>query len=228
MNNDAAIKTRLRDELGIKKDIVALKQVKEEPSHLQAYKDKNHICYMMGEVLQEGKTFYTILEDHVCLLGCAATGLDPSLKTLRDGKRQESEEFHVSSINIFPTEEIQAKAEREAADLFPTFEEVYKAIIMGPLGCVSEPDVLVILCNAEQVHLLTRAYCYATGSFVKGYAGMGVCRMLLPYAFIKKEPTYTVSDRAWRRALKLPPDELTLVTPPNKLIVMLDHLEGSK
>jgi uncharacterized protein (DUF169 family) len=88
--------------------------------------------------------------------------------------------------------------------------------------------VLIILCNAEQVHLLTRAYCYATGSFIKGYAGMGVCRMLLPYAFLNKEPTYTVSDRAWRRALKLSPDELTLVTPPDKLIIMLDNLEGSK
>lgn len=228
MNNETAIRDRLRDELGIKKEIVALKQSKEEPSCLNAYGDKNHICYMIGEVLEEGKTFYTVLEDHVCLLGCAATGLDPSLKNLSDGKRRESEQFHVGSINIFPTEEIQAKAEREAAILFPTFEEVYKAIIMGPLGCVSEPDVLIIICNAEQVHLLTRAYCYATGSFVKGYAGMGVCRMLLPYAFLKKEPTYTVSDRAWRRALKLSPEELTLVTPPDKLIVMLDNLEGSK
>ncbi len=51
----ATIKTRLHDELGIKKEIVALKQVKEEPSGLEEYQDKNHICYMMGEVLEEGK-----------------------------------------------------------------------------------------------------------------------------------------------------------------------------
>ena len=228
MNNEAAIRVRLKDELGIKKEIIALKQVEEEPSGLQAYGDKNHICYMMGEVLEESKTFYTVLEDHVCLLGCAATGLDPSLQNLSNEKRQESDLLHVGSINIFPSEEIQAKAEKEAASLFPTFKEVYKAIIMGPFGSVSEPDVLIILCNAEQVHLLTRAYCYATGSFIKGYAGMGVCRMLLPYAFLNKEPTYTVSDRAWRRALKLSPDELTLVTPPDKLIIMLDNLDGSQ
>ena len=69
MDNETAISVRLKDELGIKKEVIALKQVKEEPSGMQAYGDKNHICYMMGEVLEESKTFYTVLEDHVCLLG---------------------------------------------------------------------------------------------------------------------------------------------------------------
>ena len=39
---------------------------------------------------------------------------------------------------------------------------------------------------------------------------MGACRMLLPLAFINKEPVFTISDRAWRRALQLAADELTL------------------
>lgn len=217
----------LKNQLGIKKEIVALKQVKEVPSHYTAYGDKNHICYMMGEVLEEGKTFYTVLSDHVCLLGCAATGLDPDLATMGGKELRESEEFHVSAINIFPTRDIQRKAEDEAAILFPRFSEGCKAILMGPLGRVPEPDVLVILANPEQIHLLTRAYCYATGSFVKGYAGMGACRMLFPHAFLNREPTFTVSDRSWRRALHLAPDELTLVTPPDALQLMLTTLRAS-
>jgi uncharacterized protein (DUF169 family) len=182
---------------------------------------------MMGEVLAEGKTFYTVLDDHVCLLGCAATGLDPDLAIMDDSQRQASESFHVSTVNIFPTEAIQQKAELEAQSLFPRFREVCTAILMGPLGCVPQPDVLIIPANSEQIHRLTRAYCYATGSVIKGFAGMGACRMLLPRAFIHKEPVFTVSDRAWRRALKLLPDELTLVTPPAPLITMLENLEAS-
>ncbi len=99
---------------------------------------------------------------------------------------------------------------------------------MGPFGEVIDPDLLLMLCTAEQVHLLTRAYCYATGSFVKGYAGMGACRMLFPHAFLNKEPTYTVSDRTWRKALKISSHELTMVTPPDKLIIMLETLEESQ
>jgi uncharacterized protein (DUF169 family) len=224
----STIKQLLKDELGIEKEIVALKQMKEEPPQLEAYRDKNNICYMMGEVLEEGKTFYTVLEDHVCLLGCAATGLDPALQKISDEQRRESDQFHVGAVNIFPSETIQAKAEKEAGQLFPEFKEVYKAIIMGPIESVPEPDAVIILGTAEQIHLLTRAYCYATGSFVKGYAGMGACRMLLPHAFLNKEPTYTVSDRSWRKALNLSPNELTLVTPPDKLIIMLENLEESK
>ena len=150
------------------------------------------------------------------------------MQHMSTGERAQSDEFHVASVNIFPIEAIQAKAEQEADLLFPKFKEVYQAVIMGPLGSIPEPDVLIVFGTPEQVHLLTRAYCYSTGSFIKGYAGMGACRMLLPHAFINKEPVFTVSDRAWRKALQLAPDELTLVTPPDRLVIMLEHLEESQ
>jgi uncharacterized protein (DUF169 family) len=217
----------LKQTLNIKKEIIGLRQLNEEPPHIEVYQDKNHICYMMGEVLEEGKTFYTILENHVCLLGCAATGLDPGLTSMDSEERTESDQFHVSGINIFPDEAIQHISEMEAARLFPQFKEVCKAILMGPLLDVSEPEVAVIIANPEQVHMLTRAYCYATGHFIKGYAGMGACRMLFPNAFINKDPSFTVSDRSWRKALKLAPDELTLTVPVDKLHLMLENLEES-
>jgi uncharacterized protein (DUF169 family) len=219
------IKSIIHNTLGIKKEIIALKQAKEKPAGIKKYGDLNNICYMMGEVLEEKKTFYTTLKDHVCTLGCAATGLDPALRQMGDAERKESEQYHVTTVNIFPTEEIQAKAEREAETLFPKFQETYEAVIMGTIGDVSQPDALLLFGIPDQIHLLTRAYCYATGTFIKGFAGMGACRMLLPLAFINKEPVFTISDRAWRRALTLAPHELTLATPPDKLLIMLENLE---
>ena len=99
---------------------------------------------------------------------------------------------------------------------------------MGPYESVPQADVLIMICTPEQVHLLTRAYCYATGSFIKGYAGMGACRIILPEAFLNREPTYTVSDRSWRNALKIPPDKLTFVTPAEKMGIMLNNLSKSQ
>ena len=218
---------RIKKTLHINKEIIGLRQLKEEPPHLEVYRDNNHICYMIGEVLDEGKTFYTILENHVCLLGCAATGLDPGLTIMDNEARPDSDQFHVSAINIFPDEEIQRTSEEEATLLFPKFRNVCKAILIGPLLNVQEPEIAVILANPLQIHMLTRAYCYAAGHFIKGYAGMGACRMLFPNAFIRKEPVYTVSDRSWRRALKLTPNELTLVVPVDKLKIMSENLEES-
>lgn len=220
-----AINSILHDILGIKKEVIALKLAKKKPAGIKEYGDLNNICYMMGEVLEEKKTFCTTLKDHVCTLGCAATGLDPALRQMDDAERKENEEYHVATVNIFPSEEIQARAEHEADILFPKFQETYEAVIMGPLGEVPQPDALLLFGIPEQIHLLTRAYCYATGTFIKGYAGMGACRMLLPLAFINKEPVFTISDRAWRRALQLTPEELTLATPLDKLVVMLEYLE---
>jgi uncharacterized protein (DUF169 family) len=139
--------------------------------------------------------------------------------------RRESEQFHVGAINIFPDEEIQRTSEMEAAGLFPQFKEVCKAILIGPLMDIPQPEVAVIIANPEQVHMLTRAYCYATGHFIKGYAGMGACRMLFPNAFLNKEPAFTVSDRSWRKALRLTPEELTLAVPVDTLRIMVENLQ---
>lgn len=226
--NSEAIHAFLHGTLGIKKEVVALKLSEEEPAHIEKYADMNNICYMMAEVLEENKVFYTTLETHVCLLGCAATGLDPALTQMNKEQRSESDQFHTAAINIFPTEEIQQRAEKQADALFPKFSRLYKAVIIGRLGSVADPDALVLFGTPEQIHLLTRAYCYATGNIIRGFAGMGVCRMLLPLAFIDGEPAFSISDRAWRRAFNLAPDELTLVTPPGKLEVMLEHFEQSR
>jgi uncharacterized protein (DUF169 family) len=217
----------LKKFLHIEREIVGLQQLKNEPPTEEVYQDKNHICYMIGEVIEEGKTFCTILDNHVCLLGCAATGLDPGLSTLDSTDRSESDYFHVSGINIFPTEEIQAISEREASLLFPHFKEGCKAIRIGPLVDVPESEIAVFIANPEQVHKLTRAYCYATGHFIRGFAGMGACRMLFPSAFINKEPAFTVSDRSWRKALQLNPNELTLVFPVDKLQILVENLDES-
>jgi uncharacterized protein (DUF169 family) len=219
------IRTLLHDSLGIKKAIIALQLTMQEPPGIPPYADKNNICYMMAEAIDEQKTFYTTLTDHVCTLGCAATGLDPVLAQMSDEERGQSDQFHTATINIFPSEEIQKKAEQQAKALFPQFSETFRAVIIGPFGRVPEPDALVLFGTPEQIHLLTRAYCYATGSFIKGFAGMGACRMLLPQVILNKEPAFTVSDRAWRRALKLAPDELTLAVSPEQLIIMLEYLD---
>jgi uncharacterized protein (DUF169 family) len=226
--DQATILSMLHGTLGIKKDVIALRRSHLEPAGITAYADMNNICYMMAEAIEEEKTFYTTLKDHVCTLGCAATGLDPGLAQMSDEERATSDQYHTAAINIFPSEEIQNRAEQHAAALFPQFAEKCGAVIIGPLGSVPDPDALVLFGTPEQIHLLTRAYCYATGSFIKGFAGMGACRMLLPQVIINKEPIFTISDRAWRRALKLAPDELTLATPADKLIIMLENLEQSQ
>ena len=218
----------LRDTLGIKKETIALKRMKDEPSTIEDYEGRNTLCFMMQEALEGNKVFYTTLRNRMCLF-CTATGMALTpYDELSNEKLKENLSFAVEAINTFQDVETAFAAEKEAAAIFPKFEELCSAVVVGPTEKVPDPDVVIISLNPDQANLLTRAYCYVTGTFIKGYAGIGACRMIFPDAFIHKEPTFTVSDRSWRIALKLAPDELTLVTPPDKLMMMLENLERSK
>ena len=226
--NTGTIYSRVKETIGIKKGIIALKRMKEEPAEIEDYKGMNTLCFMMQEALDENKVFYTTLRNRMCL-GCTAAGMAPTpYDEHSEEALKESLSFPVEAVNTFPDLPTAIKAEKEASALFPKFDELYSAVVVGPAESVPDPDILIISCNPQQANLLTRAYCYVTGTFIKGYAGMGVCRTIFPDAFIHREPMFTVSDRSWRIALKLPDDELSLVTPPDGLKMMLDNLERSQ
>jgi uncharacterized protein (DUF169 family) len=222
-----AIRSLVEEKVGIKKGIISLKRAKKKPSGIEKYEGLSTLCFIMREALDQNKVYYATTENRMCLW-CVAAGMDPAPGTLDEESLRESLKFPVETINTFESLDVAAKAEREAARLFPSFEELCEGVVVGPIESVSDPEVLIIFCNPDQANLLTRAYCYVTGSFLKGYAGIGACRMFLPDAFINKELTYTISDRSWRIILKLAPDELTLITPPDKLMIMLENLDRSK
>ena len=223
----ARMKSLLREKLGITREILALKRVQGEPEGIEPYTERNMMCGIMQDALEENKVYYMTIKNRMCL-GCVATGMDIWPGELDDDKLLEGVSFAVEAVNTFESAEVAAKAEKEAMKLFPRFEELYGSVVIGPLEKVTDPEVLIIFCNPAQANLLTRAYCYVTGTFVKGYAGIGACRMFLPDAFVNREPAYTISDRSWRIVLKLAPDELTLSTPPDKLEIMLNNLDRSK
>jgi uncharacterized protein (DUF169 family) len=223
----AKIKSQLRDKLGIKREILALKRMQEAPPDIEEYQGRLMMCAIMQDSLEENKVYYATVKNRMCL-GCVATGMDPAPGEFNGERLREGVRFAVEAVNTFQDIETAARAEKEATKLFPRFDGLSKAVLVGPFGKVPDPEVLIIFCNPAQVNLLTRAYCYVTGTFVKGYAGIGACRMFLPDAFINKEPAYTVSDRSWRFILKLAPEELTLSMPPDKLEVMLENLDRSK
>ena len=49
--------------------------------------------------------------------------------------------------------------------------------------------------------------------------------MILLLLFINDEQVFTIRDRAWRRALQPAPDEITLTTSPDKILIMLENIE---
>ncbi len=83
----AEIEKLLKTVLGVKKDVIALKALKAIPSDIPHYEGvaAPGLCTQIGEVLQEGKTFYVTRENNVCYEGLIATGVcDISRKEYRE------------------------------------------------------------------------------------------------------------------------------------------------
>jgi len=73
----AAIKSTLRDKLGITREILALKRVQGEPEGIEPYPERNMMCGIMQDALEENKVYYMTIKNRMCL-GCVATGMDIS------------------------------------------------------------------------------------------------------------------------------------------------------
>lgn len=218
---------RLKEEMGVEKGVVGLQRLQEGLPDIEDYEGKNTFCFMMQEALDENKVFYTTLKNRMCL-GCTSSGMAPTpYDELSEEKLKNNLKFVVEAINTYQDVETAYKAEKKASQLFAKFDTLCNAVLIGPAEMIDQPDIVVITCNPSQANILTRAYCYVTGTFIKGYAGIGVCRTIFPDAFVTGEPTFTVSDRSWRIALKMKEEDLSLVTPPDKLKIMLDNVERS-
>ena len=75
--NKLAIEQVMKEDLGVAKELIALKPLKEIPSTIPQYDGvaTPGLCAQVGEVLKNGTTFYTTRENHQCYEGLIATGV---------------------------------------------------------------------------------------------------------------------------------------------------------
>ena len=66
--NKHEIEQALKEDIGIRKEIVALKPLKEIPEGIPSYGEMAipGLCTMIGEILNEKKVFYSVKENHQC------------------------------------------------------------------------------------------------------------------------------------------------------------------
>ncbi len=71
-----AIEKALKEDLGVVKELVALKPLKHIPSNIPHYDGiaTPGLCAQVGEVLKNGATFYTTRENHQCYEGLDCNG----------------------------------------------------------------------------------------------------------------------------------------------------------
>jgi uncharacterized protein (DUF169 family) len=219
-----AIEQALKEDLGVVKELVALKPLKDIPSTIPQYDGvaTPGLCAQVGEVVRDGTVFYTTRENHQCYEGLIATGV---CEVSREEYRKAVESF----IEDFPYH----KDVDTAMSFYETCIETIKppkvenaCLVVGPLSKVDDPDLVLIFCNPKQADILIRIQAYL-GDLFKGYGGSGGCIFTIRQAFETREPSFSTSDLSWRMFVGLNENELTVTYPYEQLLEVAPHIKST-
>lgn len=222
MTKDELIHT-LKDDLKIKKEIIAIKAMKQPPSDIPSYKGQASpgMCAFVGEILKDGSVWYATKENLGCFEALTGTG------TCDNMPRDQYLEFMIEQNQSYPMH----KDAKTLIDYYDKVDDFFKhpevdgtGIVVGPLLKVDDPDLVLLFVTPHQADILTRARAYL-GDFTRGFAGMGGCIFTIRYTFHSGDPSFSTSDTAWRMFAGLDEDELTYTFPYPKLMEIADRIK---
>jgi uncharacterized protein (DUF169 family) len=220
----SAIEKALKEDLGVKKELIALKPLKEIPKDIPQYEGvaTPGLCSQVGEAIKENQVFYTTRENHQCYEGLIATGV---CEVSREEYRKAIESF----IEDFPyhkdVETAMSFYEKCIDTIVPPKVE-NKCLLVGPLSKIDEPDLVLIFCTPKQADILIRIEAYL-GELFKGFGGSGGCIFTIRQAFKTREPSFSTSDLSWRMFVGLNENEMTVTYPYERLTEIAPHIKST-
>lgn len=213
----------LKEDLQVKKEIVALKTVKEPPPDIPPYEGQAvpGMCALLGEILREGKAWYVTRKNVGCFMSLTGTG------TCKNLSRDAYLKFMISQNAIYRMhrdDDTVVSYYNKVDDFFKYPERAGSGIIAGPLAVIDEPDLVFLIVTPHQTDILNRCRAYL-GDFSRGFGGSGSCIFNIRYPFVTGDPCFSVSDTAWRVFGGLGRDELTYTFPYGKLMEIADQIK---
>jgi uncharacterized protein (DUF169 family) len=222
MTKDKLIYT-LKEDLKIKKEIIAVKAMKQAPSDIPQYEGQASpgMCAFVGEILKDGSVWYATKENLGCFEALTGTG------TCENMPRDKYMEFMIEQNQSYPMHknaDVLVEYYDKVDDFFKHPKVDGTGIVVGPLLRVDNPDLVLLFVTPHQADILTRARAYL-GDFTRGFAGMGGCIFTIRYTFNSGDPSFSTSDTAWRMFAGLDEDELTYTFPYPKLLEIADQIK---
>lgn len=222
MTKDKLIHT-LKEDLKIKKEIIAVKAMKQAPSDIPQYEGQASpgMCAFVGEILKDGSVWYATKENLGCFEALTGTG------TCENMPRDKYMEFMIEQNQSYPMHknaDVLIEYYDKVDDFFKHPKVDGTGIVVGPLLRVDDPDLVLLFVTPHQADILSRARAYL-GDFTRGFAGMGGCIFTIRYTFDSGDPSFSTSDTAWRMFAGLDEDELTYTFPYPKLLEIADRIK---
>jgi uncharacterized protein (DUF169 family) len=209
---------KLIEILGLEKLPVAIKWSVREPRNIEKEIGKSRFCTKLGKAMN-GEIFYSTVEEEECGGGMRFSGMkDP--KELPSNMRSGS---FLIPRGVFKS----VPAFQRAGTHNPAIEPgIFQAVIFAPLSKADfEPDVIFIVCNANQAMNLLHANAFDSGSQGLG-AGVGpICCTMAAKPYLTGEVTYGFADIGSRNFMDINPEDVLVSIPASDLERIVTNLE---
>lgn len=199
---------------------VAIKLIKSEedlPEGIELIDEKIRHCEMVRKA-SLGDSFYSTLEQQLCLGGAGAIGLRDMPEKLANGEKY----FSLGRFQDLET------AKKLTADL-SIIKDIHWAIVYAPLDEADfEADVIQVICEPVGGMKLAQSIVYKTGEKIKpSFAGIqSLCGDAFSNPYLNEDVNFTLGCDGSRKAADIKDNEMTVGISKAKIEEVISGLES--
>ena len=221
MSTNKQYAQQLKEIEGYERDIIAFKLCDETPEGVASYgDDQSFLCAIAAEVWEEdSKPFYITNENVMC---------GGSVYSSLGMKRVEKEEFDAAMEMVIGEGKAYATREvfRSVNQQLPHLFHKHKYMVIGRLEEVQDPDMVMIVADANKVMRLCKVYTWKTGDLVQGLQGTAWCAGLFPLVLWEQTMSFNLGDPPSRVLMQLEDGEMYCCIHYSLLPMIIENLKN--
>lgn len=212
------LSNKLNELLKLENDAVAIKWSVQEPKNVEREKGKSRFCTKLTKAIN-GEIFYSTLEEEECMGGARYSGLKDMAEYPAN---VQSGAFMVPNGLYKSIPAVQRSREHEKY-IKPG---IFSTIIFAPLSKAEfDPDVVFMVCNAQQGMEILHANSYDSGKHGIGTDAVPVCSSMAATPYMAGKVAYGFGDVAARKNMDINPEDIMVSIPGSDLSRIISNLE---
>ena len=219
MNKNEEYAKFLMEKEGYERPIIAFKLCDTIPKDVEYYGDDiSFMCAMVTEVWSGKDPFYITSKNVVCG-GNFYAGI--GMQHMDKEQFDQGMSTVIGPHKAYSTRQVMRRVNQQV----PKHFKHHKAMIIGTLPKVEEPDLIMIVGEPHKIMRLMKAYTWKTGELTTGLQGTSWCAQTFPLPYLKKSITFNLGDPPSRFLMGLKPDEMYCAMHYSLVPLIIENLE---
>jgi uncharacterized protein (DUF169 family) len=209
---------KLKELLKLENEPVAIKWSVKEPRNIKKEEGKSRFCKKL-EMAMKGEIFYATSEEEECMGGARYSGLKDKCEFPAN---MQSGAFLVP-MGVYKNIPAVQRSWKQNLNVEPG---IFQAVTFAPLNKAEfEPDVIFIVCKANQGMKILHANAYDSGAHGLGADSGPICSSMAAIPYLTGKVTYGFGDVGARNNMNIKPEEVMVSIPASELSRIISNLE---